>query len=87
MKEVNKADGTTSKIILTIHVDNAIVATNDDQFYAEFLTELGKDFELKRQRKVEMVFGVQGGAGSSKRHRAHVTTIILQRCVEAFSNV
>jgi len=78
---------TTSKIIFTIHVDNAIVATDDDQFYAEFLTKLGKDFELKRQRKVELVFGVQGRAGSSKRHRAHVTRKKLQRCVEAFSNV
>jgi len=46
MKDVKKADGTTSKIILIIHVNDAIVAINDDQFYAEFLTELGKDFEL-----------------------------------------
>ena len=46
MEKVQKADGTTSKIILTIYVDDAIVATNDDQFYTEFLTELGKDYEL-----------------------------------------
>jgi len=46
MKEVKKADGTTSKIILTIHVDDAVVATNNDQFNAEFLTEPDKDFEL-----------------------------------------
>ena len=57
MKEVTKADGTTSKIILTIHVDDAIVATNDDQFYAEFLTELGKDFELSDSGKLTWFLG------------------------------
>jgi len=31
MKEVQKADDTAFKIILTIHVNDAIVATNDDQ--------------------------------------------------------
>jgi hypothetical protein len=57
MKEVKKANGTTSKIILTIHVDDAIVATNDDQFYAEFLTELGKDFELSDSGKLTWFLG------------------------------
>jgi len=46
IKEVKIADGTTSKIIFTIHVNDAIVATDDDQFYGKFLTKLGKDFEL-----------------------------------------
>jgi len=45
MKEVKKAYGTTSKIILTIHINDAIVVTNDDKFYAEFLTKLCKDVE------------------------------------------
>jgi len=57
MKEVKKADGTTSKIILTIHDDDAIVATNDDQFYAEFLTELGKHFELSDSGKLNWFLG------------------------------
>jgi len=57
MKEVKKADGTTSKIILTIHVDDAIVATNDDQFYTEYLTKLGRDFELSVNGKLNWFLG------------------------------
>jgi len=52
IKEVKKADGTMSKIILTIHVDDATAATNDDQFYTVFLTDLGKDFELSDSGKL-----------------------------------
>jgi len=51
-KEVKKADGTTSKINLTIHVNHAIVATNDNQFYAEFLTKFDRDFELSNSGKL-----------------------------------
>jgi len=57
MKEVKKTDGTTSEIILTTHVDDAIVATNDNQFYAEFLTKLGKDFELSDSGKLNWILG------------------------------
>jgi len=57
MKEVKKADGTTCKIILKIHVDDAIVATNDDQFYADFLTKLGKDFEVSDSGKLIWFLG------------------------------
>jgi len=41
-----KEDGTVSKILLTIHVDDAIVATNDDEYYQKFMDELGTSFEL-----------------------------------------
>jgi len=40
-KETTKPDGTVSKILLTIHVDDAIVATNDDEYYQKFMDELG----------------------------------------------
>jgi len=32
-KETTKPDGTVSKLLLTIHLDDAIVATNDDEYY------------------------------------------------------
>jgi len=57
MKQVKKADGTTSKINLKIHVDDAIVATHDDQFYADFLTKLGKDFEVSDSGKLIWFLG------------------------------
>jgi len=41
MEEVTQANGTKSKIILTFHFDDAIVATTNNKFYAEFLAELG----------------------------------------------
>jgi len=45
-KENKNKNGTTSKILLTIHVDDAIVSTNDDDMYQRFLQELGTEFEL-----------------------------------------
>jgi len=39
-KETTKLDGTVSKILLTIHVDDAIVATNDDEYYQKFMDKL-----------------------------------------------
>ena len=40
-KKTTKLDGTISKILLTIHVDDAIVATNDYEYYQKFINELG----------------------------------------------
>ena len=39
-KETTKSDGTVSKILLMIHVDDAIVATNDNEYYQKFWTSL-----------------------------------------------
>jgi len=46
-KETTKLDRTISKILLTIHVDDAIVATNDDENYQKFMDELGTSFDGK----------------------------------------
>ena len=52
-KEIKKKNGKVSKILLTIHVDDAIVATNDDDMYQQFLQELGADFELSASGKLK----------------------------------
>jgi len=57
MKEVKKTNSTTSEIILTICVDDAVVGTNDNKFYAEFLTKLGKDVELSDSGKLNWILG------------------------------
>ena len=51
-KETKKQDGTVSKLLLTIHVDDAIVATNDDEYYQKFMDELGTSFELSASSKL-----------------------------------
>jgi len=56
-KETTKIDGTVSKIILTIHVDDAIVATNDDEYYQKFMDELGTSFELSASGKLTWFLG------------------------------
>jgi hypothetical protein len=56
-KEKKNKNGTTSKILLTIHVDDAIVATNDDDMYQRFLQELGSEFELSASGKLTWFLG------------------------------
>ena len=51
-KEMTNEDGTVSKLLLTIHVDDAIVATNDDEYYQNFMDELGTSFELSANGKL-----------------------------------
>jgi len=56
-KETKKQDGTVSKLLLTIHVDDAIVATNDDEYYQKFMDELGTSFELSASSKLTWFIG------------------------------
>jgi len=50
--ETTKLEGTVSKILLTIHVDDVILATNDDEYYHTFRNELGTTFELRASGKL-----------------------------------
>jgi len=56
-KEKKKKNCSTSTILLTIHVDDAIVATNDDDMYQRFLQELGSEFELSASGKLTWFLG------------------------------
>ena len=56
-KEKKNKNRTTSKILLTIHVDNAIMETNDNNMYQRFLQELGTEFELSASRKLTWFLG------------------------------
>ena len=46
MKRQHNAEGTESKIILSMHVDDGLAASNDPIMYAAFLDALRKDFDL-----------------------------------------
>jgi hypothetical protein len=56
-KEKKNKNSTTLQILLTIHVDDAIVATNDDDVYQRFLQELGTEFELSANGKLTWFLG------------------------------
>jgi len=56
-KEKKNKNGTISKILLMIHVDDTIVATNDDDMYQRFLQELGSEFELCTSGKLTCFLG------------------------------
>jgi len=56
-KEKKNKNGTTSKILLTIHVDDVIVATNGDDMYQRFLQELDTEFELSASGKLTWFLG------------------------------
>jgi len=56
-KEKKNKNSTTSKILLIIHVDDAIVATNDDDMYQRFLQELSTEFELSASGKLIWFLG------------------------------
>jgi len=56
-KETTKQDGTVSKLLLMIHVDDAIVATNDEECHQKFMDELGISFELSASGKLTWFLG------------------------------
>ena len=44
-----RADGTDSRIIIGMHVDDGIVCTNDEGLYKELIADLQKEFTLSSQ--------------------------------------
>jgi len=79
-KAMTKQDGTVSKLLITIHVD-AIVATNDDEYYQKYMDELGTSFELSASGKLIWFLRCKvEREGFDQRQGAHVTRKILQ-CV------
>jgi len=56
-KGTTKADGTMSTLLLSIHVDDAIVATNNDKYYDTQKDELGQSLELSASCKLTWFLG------------------------------
>jgi len=56
-KEEQNKDSTTSKILPAIHVDDAIVATNNIDIYQRFLQELCSELELSASGKLAWFLG------------------------------
>ena len=46
MKTDTNGSGSSSKLLLTVHVDDGLAACNDHEMYKTFLDALRKDFDL-----------------------------------------
>ena len=57
MKSVHTEDGTRSRIIIGMHVDDDIVATDDENIYEQLITELQEDFKLRSYGKLGWYLG------------------------------
>ena len=57
VKNVNKDDGTKSKILMSIHVDDGLAASSDEAMYKEFIAAMSKDFDLSDSGKLKWFLG------------------------------
>jgi len=57
VKNVNKDDGTKSKILLSIHVDDGLAACSDGAMYKEFFAAMSKDFDLIDSGELKLFLG------------------------------
>ena len=57
IKQQTNADKSVSKIMLSIHVDDGLAASNDDEMYQQFLHELKADFELSDCGELQWLLG------------------------------
>ena len=57
VKNVNKDDGTQSKILLSIHVDDGLAACSDETMYKEFIAAMSKDFDLSDSGELKWFLG------------------------------
>jgi len=57
VKNVNKNDGTQSKILLSIYVDDGLLACSDEAMYKEFIAAMSKDFDLSDSRELKWFLG------------------------------
>jgi len=57
MKSVHRDNGTKSRIIIGMHVDDGIVATDDERMYEQLITELQEDFKLSSHGQLEWYLG------------------------------
>ena len=57
VKNVNKDNGTKSKILVSIHVDDGLAASSDEAMYKEFIAAMSKEFDLSDSRELKWFLG------------------------------
>jgi len=82
-KGTKKQDETVSKLLFTIHVDDAIVATNEYEYYQKLMDEFGTSFELSASGKLTWFIkckvqqDVINGTGSMSQEK-HFNDVLKQ---------
>ena len=51
------SDGTQSKILLSIHVDDGLAVCSDETMYKEFIADMSKDFDLSDSGELKWFLG------------------------------
>ena len=76
-----KSDGTPSKLLLTVHVDDGLAACNDPDMYQAFLEALRKDFELSNCGELDWLLGckVEQEEGMVRLHQEKYCNDVLKR--------
>jgi hypothetical protein len=57
VKTTRNDSGNDSKILLSIHVDDGIAASNDEKMYKEFIAAMSKDFDLSDSGELKWFLG------------------------------
>jgi len=57
VKNVKKDDGSVSKILLSIHVDDGLAASSDETMYKDFIAAMSKDFDLSDSGELKWFLG------------------------------
>jgi len=57
VKNVKKDDGSVSKILLSIRVDDGLEACSDEAMYKDFIIAMSRDFDLSDSRKLKWFLG------------------------------
>jgi len=73
VKIVRKVDGSLSKILLSIHVDDELAACSDEAMYKEFIDSMSKDFDLNDSGELRWFLG-----GKVKQDREKVIVRLSQ---------
>ena len=81
MKEGKRDDGSPSKLLLTIHVDDGLAACNDSRMYRDFLEALRKDFDLSDCGDLSWLLGckVEQRPGRVRLHQEKYCNDVLKR--------
>jgi len=74
MKRQHNAEGTESKIILSMHVDDGLAASNDPIMYAAFLDALRKDFDLSYHGSLDARWSKTAREGPCASRRKNTAT-------------
>ena len=81
VKTDTNGSGSSSKLLLTVHVDDGLAACNDHEMYKTFLDALSKDFDLSDSGELTWLLGckVEQSPGRVRLHQEKYCNDVLKR--------